>query len=164
AKVEESMEPSVERVFEFGGFRLDPVERRLTRDGRPVDVRPKTFDILALLVERHGHLVRKDELLHDLWRDSFVEEGSLKREVSALRKALGENGSGEHYIETLPKAGYRFVAPVRVIERERAADAGTRAVPDIGQSSGVTPIVEQHSGSRSGPRWPSAPPIALGVA
>src|SRR5262249_13478703 len=109
------------QVFEFGDFRLEPSERRLTRAGQSVDLPPKPFDILVFLVERHGRLVRKEEFLNDLWRDTFVEEGTLKRHVSVLRKALGETPSSENYIETLPKAGYRFASPVRIVERTDAS-------------------------------------------
>src|SRR5687768_10113702 len=115
------MTSTTRRVYEFGDFRLDPAERLLTRNNQPVELPPKAFDILVVLVERHGRLVRKDEFLHDLWRDTFVEEGTLKRHISALRKTLGENGENggsQRYIETLPKAGYRFAASVTILEIE----------------------------------------------
>jgi len=99
--------------YEFGAFRLDVSEQMLLRDGRPLPLTPKLFDLLRVLVENGGHLVEKDQLLKELWPDSFVEEGALNRGVSVLRKALGESASGPKYIETVPKRGYRFVAPVR---------------------------------------------------
>ena len=71
---------------------------------------PKVFDVLRVLVQHSGHLVAKDELLAEVWNGSFVEEGALSRSVSILRKTLGENGSEEKYIETVPKRGYRFIA------------------------------------------------------
>ena len=98
--------------YEFGPFRLDVSEHLLLRDGQPVVLTPKVFDVLRVLVQNAGHLVEKERLLSEVWANSFVEEGGLNRNVSILRKALGEKASGEHYIQTVPKLGYRFVAPV----------------------------------------------------
>jgi Tol biopolymer transport system component/DNA-binding winged helix-turn-helix (wHTH) protein len=98
--------------YEFGPFRLELSEHMLLRDGHAVPLTPKIFEVLRVLVQNGGHLVEKETLLKGVWPDSFVEEGALNRSVSVLRKALGENASGEKYIETVPKRGYRFVAPV----------------------------------------------------
>ena len=73
--------------------------------------RPKAFDLLLVLVENGGHLLVKEELMRLVWPDSFVEEANLSRNVFTLRKALGESEDGPEYIETVPKRGYRFVAP-----------------------------------------------------
>lgn len=103
----------------FDGFRLDPDERILLRDRIKVPLTPKAFDVLLVLVQRSGHLVAKRELIEAVWRDSFVEEANVCVTISMLRKALG---AGEHagYIETVPKRGYRFNAPVKVKESEDA--------------------------------------------
>ncbi len=101
-------------IFEFDQFRLDVSERLLLRDGKPVAMTPKVFDTLLLLVENAGRLVNKNELMNRIWPDSFVEEGTLTRNISDLRKALGEHATGRKFIETVPKHGYRFVAEVRV--------------------------------------------------
>jgi Tol biopolymer transport system component/DNA-binding winged helix-turn-helix (wHTH) protein len=98
--------------YQFGPFRLDVREQRLLRDGRTIRLTPKVFAILHVLVDNGGHLVEKDDLLKQVWPDSFVEEGALNRAVSVLRKALDDNPAGQKYIETIPKRGYRFVAPV----------------------------------------------------
>jgi DNA-binding winged helix-turn-helix (wHTH) protein/tetratricopeptide (TPR) repeat protein len=98
------------RIYEFGSCRLDAAERLLLRDGEVVPLQPKVFDMLLALVERHGRLVEKDELMRVVWPDAIVEEANLANNISILRKALGENG--QHFIETAPKRGYRFVAPV----------------------------------------------------
>ncbi len=98
--------------YQFGRFRLDPSEHRLLCDGRAVPLTPKAFDVLRVLVESGGRLVEKEVLLKAVWPDSFVEEAALNRNVSVLRKALGEDLSGQKYIETVPKRGYRFVASV----------------------------------------------------
>ncbi|HJQ23115.1 MAG TPA: winged helix-turn-helix domain-containing protein [Blastocatellia bacterium] len=104
-----------QQVFEFGAFSLDSAERRLLRDGQPVPLTPKAFDVLLLLVGRSGHVVSKEELLNRVWADSFVEEGNLKVIVSVLRKALGERS----YIETVSKRGYRFAVGVRALSGEQ---------------------------------------------
>ncbi|HTO78044.1 MAG TPA: tetratricopeptide repeat protein [Thermoanaerobaculia bacterium] len=103
------------RVFEFGPFRLDSEERVLLRDGQDVALPPRLFDVLRVLVERGGRLVRKDDLLHLVWKDAFVEEGSLTRSISRLRQVL-EGSNGHPFIETVAKSGYRFIASVRVVE------------------------------------------------
>src|SRR4030095_2529062 len=100
------------RLYDFGPFFLDPSERRLLHDGKPVALTPKCFDLLVILVENSGHLLGKDELLERLWPGQFVEETNLSFNISTLRKALGEGQSGRHFIETVPKKGFRFVAHV----------------------------------------------------
>src|SRR5450759_5731125 len=96
------------RAHRFGPFRFDPVERLLSRDGEPVPLMPKTIDTLAVLLERRGQVVEKAELMKLVWPDCVVEEVGLARNISLLRKALGENA--ENYIETVPRRGYRFTA------------------------------------------------------
>jgi DNA-binding winged helix-turn-helix (wHTH) protein/TolB-like protein/cytochrome c-type biogenesis protein CcmH/NrfG len=106
------MTSQAKRLYQFGPFRLDAAERLLQRDGRPVPLTPKSFEVLLVLVENSGHIVEKDELIERVWSDTFVEEGNLKATVSMLRKAL-EDGAGERqYIETVPRRGYRFVPAV----------------------------------------------------
>ena len=104
-------------LYEFGSFRLDGQERLLLRDGVTISLSPKAFDLLLALVERHGHLLEKEELLKKVWPDTVVEEANLASNISLLRKALGEGENGHRYIETVPKRGYRFVAPVRAAEK-----------------------------------------------
>src|SRR5215207_2252729 len=124
------------RLYEFGPSLLDPAERVLMREGQPVPLTPKAFDLLVLLVENGGHLLGKRDLLEAVWPDSFVEEGNLTFSISSLRKALGEDRREPQYIETVPRSGYRFVANVRVLEGDpggegggRGADAGTQVPP-----------------------------------
>lgn len=107
------MKPPLKSTYEFGAFRLDVAEHRVLRDGHPIALTPKLFHLLLVLVEHAGHLVDKETLLREVWSGTFVEEGSLSRGVSVLRKTLGD-GSGCRYIETVPKRGYRFVAAVRL--------------------------------------------------
>lgn len=103
------------KIYEFGGFRLDAGERTLIQNGQPVMLTPKVFDLLAILVGNHGHLMTKDELIRGLWQDSFVEEANLNVNISTLRRALGETPTEQRFIETVPRAGYRFVAEVREV-------------------------------------------------
>jgi DNA-binding winged helix-turn-helix (wHTH) protein/TolB-like protein len=103
-------------VFEFGPFRLDPSARELLRDGEPVHLTPRVFDTLAFLVEHRGRVLSKEELLASLWRGLVVEENNLGQAVSKLRHALGETPGENRYISTAPGYGYRFVAPVRLVE------------------------------------------------
>lgn len=96
-------------VLSFGPFVLDRDRRLLTRDGEPVPITPKAFDLLVALAERSGTEVTKDELMKRLWPDTAVEEGNLTFQISALRRALG--GEGGRFIATLPGRGYQFVVP-----------------------------------------------------
>ena len=104
--------PEGKHLYEFGPFRLDPAERSLLRDGKAVPLTPKAFELLVLLVENRGHLLKKDELIERVWPNTFVEEANLAQNVSALRKALDDKNDGAQYIETVPKGGYRFTAAV----------------------------------------------------
>src|SRR5499426_4174477 len=99
--------------YEFGPFQLDTAERLLLRDGEEVSLTPKVFDLLLVLVKNSGHIFEKDELMKAIWPDAVVEETNLTRNISTLRKALGESQDTRQYIETIPWRGYRFVASVR---------------------------------------------------
>lgn len=109
------MSNSARRLYEFDGFRLDPNERLLVRDGTPVTLTPKAFEMLVVLVGNSGRLLTKDELMRAVWADAVVEENNLDKNISALRKALGENGAGRKLIETVRGHGYRFNAVVTEI-------------------------------------------------
>src|SRR5215470_14992993 len=115
-----AMRQQLRHIYEFGPFRLDAAEHLLLRDGEAVPITPKAFDLLVALVERHGRLLEKDELLKKVWPDTFVEEANLASNISQLRKALSDGENGHRYIETAPKRGYRFVASVREIVGEGA--------------------------------------------
>jgi DNA-binding winged helix-turn-helix (wHTH) protein len=101
-------------VYEFGPFRLDSARRILAREGRHLTLPPKTFDLLILLIETRGRVLTKKELMSALWPDTFVEDANLSFQISALRKALGEEGT--EWIETLPRYGYRFSGEVREVD------------------------------------------------
>ena len=120
-------EPPV--AYAFGGFRLDPAARVFTHLDRPVALAPKSFDLLVLLTERRGRVLERGELIGELWPDTIVEEANLTFQVSTVRKALGDAGS--KWIETVPKHGYRFTAPVREIgpEDRRGGEALSMPTP-----------------------------------
>lgn len=111
------MASSSRQSYTFGVFRLDPVGKVLFRGNDPAPLTPKAVETLLVLVERHGQVVTKDELIRIVWPDTFVEENNLAQNISLLRRVLGESG-GPQFIETVPKRGYRFVGPVV----EQAAD------------------------------------------
>jgi DNA-binding winged helix-turn-helix (wHTH) protein/TolB-like protein/Flp pilus assembly protein TadD len=128
----------VQERYEFGPFRLDPVEHILLRGDQVVALTPKAFETLALLVRSCGHLVRKEELLERVWRDTIVEEGNLNVIIHTLRKALGDDPRKSKYIETVAKCGYRFVAEVRKAnEQKEAIEASIDSLPvyDVKRSS-----------------------------
>ncbi|MGJ5820993.1 winged helix-turn-helix domain-containing protein [Paludibaculum fermentans] len=109
AQPAEAAEP---QAYVFGPFRLVPGERMLRRGDQVLNLPHKAFETLLLLVRNSGHLMRKDDLMSALWPDSFVEEVSLASKISLLRRVLGDAGAECDYIQTVPKQGYRFLAPV----------------------------------------------------
>ena len=112
-------------IYAFGPYLLDAVERVLQRDGRLVSLTPKAFDTLLFLVRNPGRALSKDELLQEIWPNTFVEEVNLAVNISTLRKALGDSNGDREYIETVPRRGYRFVAEVRkVCETAAASESG----------------------------------------
>jgi len=114
------MNEPTQYCYEFGPFLLDPFKRRLFRDGKPISLTPKAFDTLLALVQNNGRIIEKDELMKEVWAGAVVEEGGLARNISSLRKALGETPGEHQYIATLPGRGYRFVASVRALPDEDA--------------------------------------------
>jgi DNA-binding winged helix-turn-helix (wHTH) protein/tetratricopeptide (TPR) repeat protein len=123
--------PHKNLYYEFGPFQFDLTNRLLKRGDEAVSLGAKTADILAILIRRAGYLVEKDELLKEVWPDTFVEEANVSQHVFALRRALGDERAGPTYIETVPRRGYRFIANVRVIEggenRTTSAQASVHA-------------------------------------
>src|SRR5262249_7988423 len=126
------MSLQTKHIYDFGPFRLDAAEHLLLRDGESVPLTPKAFDLLLALVEGHGHLLEKEELLKKVWPDTFVEEANLASNISHLRRAMGDGENGQRYIETVPKRGYRFVAGVEEVTEEQ-----------------VEPTIQERSGSDS---------------
>ncbi len=101
-------------LYEFGPFRVDAQREVLLRDGKPVPLTPKTFQILLVLVRRSQQVVTKEDLMKAVWPDTFVEEANLSRNIFMLRKALGESPEDRRYIVTVPGRGYRLAESVRL--------------------------------------------------
>src|SRR6186997_2439533 len=110
------MTDSAQPVYEFDGFRLDSRRRELLQGGRPVALFPRCFDALLLLVEHRGELLDKDFLLHALWPEAVVEENSLAKVISDVRRVLGAGAREPGCITTVPRRGYRFTAEVTVLQ------------------------------------------------
>ena len=96
----------------FGPFRLNPTRRVLLRDGKPLRLGSRALDLLIALVDNGKDLISKEDLLKRVWPDTFIEEANLRVHIAALRKLLGDEGTGDQYISTVAGRGYCFVAPV----------------------------------------------------
>jgi predicted ATPase/DNA-binding winged helix-turn-helix (wHTH) protein len=167
------------RAISFGPFRLLAAQRLLLEGEQPVRLGSRAFDILAALVERAGEVIEKEELIARAWRRTFVEEGNLKIQVRALRRALGDGQGGHRYIVAVPGRGYSFVAPVRREEQARAplpptiAPAGMHNLPltvtrMIGREDAAAALLLQLSRERLmtivGPGGIGKTTVALAVA
>lgn len=150
---------AVSYLYEFGPFRLDPTERLLLRDGHPVPLTPKAFDLLMVLVQRSGHLIEKRELLEAVWPASFVEEGNLSVMVHALRKAFGSDHRDYTYIETVSKRGYRFVAEVKLIEYAPAPPVPVRPSLSLELAVPQLPIIAPAAVSSPPENWDRLAPV-----
>ncbi|MFL6466456.1 MAG: winged helix-turn-helix domain-containing protein, partial [Pyrinomonadaceae bacterium] len=104
------MEPLKAKHFRFAGYEVDGAKRLLSKEGEPLPLNSKSFDLLMALIERNGEVLSKNELLEAVWPGQFVEEGNLTVHVSALRKILGERKDEHRFIVTVPGRGYSFVA------------------------------------------------------
>jgi eukaryotic-like serine/threonine-protein kinase len=143
--------------YEFGPYRLNPLKRVLSRAGEPVSLTPKSFEILMALVENHGEVLLKEDLMLRIWPDTAVEEGNLNRNISTLRKALGESPNDHRYIVTVPGRGYQFVAEVQELYEELSKRMGN----DSRAGNAVEPVhyLPDATGRRA-----KAKPIAVPLA
>src|SRR5215470_4349182 len=130
------MSQSSIRLYEFGAFRLDATERVLWRGEEMIALPPKVFDTLWMLVKEGGRVVSKSELMEAIWADAIVEESNLSQNIYMLRRALGVDELGRQFIETIPRRGYRFAVPVRLLDEapnngpnDSQAFAATQAAP-----------------------------------
>ena len=142
-----AMTSHISDLYEFGACRLDVQRRVLTRDGHPVSLTPKTFELLLLLVQSQGRALSKQQLMSALWSDTFVDEANLSFQISALRKALGDGAS--QWVETIPKHGYRFAGDVIAIpaggddaaKSEALASASSHATDKVAHRPYVWPWI-----------------------
>ena len=112
--------------YRFGLFEADGRTGELRKQGRAVRLRGRPFDILLLLLGRRGDVITRDELRQQLWpTDTFVDfDHGLNSAMNRLREALGDSAENPRFVETLPKRGYRFIAPIEVVDRDAARQAG----------------------------------------
>ena len=111
------MDNEPKKTISFDEFELDASKRRLLREGKPLVISAKAFDVLIFLAENAGRVVSKDEILSAVWENQFVEEANLAVQISALRKALGEQRGSPRFLITVPGKGYEFVADVETSQR-----------------------------------------------
>ena len=137
------MKEKTHRLYQFNGFQLEVDEGVLRKGRETVPLTPKAFDTLVVLLEHRGRVVEKEILLNEVWADTFVEETTLAQNIFTLRKALGTFEDGRPVIETVPRRGYKFVAPVSeligseelvIVERStRTAITSERQIHDSGE-------------------------------
>ncbi len=158
------MQERRKHFYEFSHFRIDLEERVLLHDGKVVPLTPKVFDTLLSLVEHRDGVVNKDELMKFVWPNTYVEEGNLTQNISILRKLLGESPDAPQYIETVPRRGYRFVAPVReiVIEPHEPAVAPPPAAETV-EANPPIPIPRDMSSIKRSIRARSRTAVFLGL-
>ena len=146
------------QYYEFGPFRLAPGEHRLYRDGEVILLPPKEFDLLLLLARNPGQVMSRESLIKALWPNTVVEEANLNVHISALRKALAESQGEQHYIETLPRLGYRFIAPVTEVTETEAVPSTSPVYPKNGPANGA------NSSNRNAAMAPGRPEVMLEVS
>src|ERR1700728_4423562 len=126
------MSMKAEGAFQFEKFQVDALARTLRREEAIVTLNRRAFDLLVYLVQNPGKVVSRDELLKNVWSDTFVDENSLAQSISALRRALEEKPGDNNYIVTLPGRGYQFVSPVQVVAAE-----SVHIVPNVPTAAGL---------------------------
>jgi Tol biopolymer transport system component/DNA-binding winged helix-turn-helix (wHTH) protein len=127
------------RLYEFGGFRLDASERVLWRGEEMIVLPSKVFDTLWMLVKEEGRVVSKSELMEAIWTDAFVEESNVSQNIYTLRRTLGVDEQGRQFIETIPRRGYRFAVPVKLLDE--ASNNGVSANDSQAFAAAQTPPV-----------------------
>src|SRR6266702_928735 len=137
-------------VYRFDQFEVDDREFRLTEDGRPIQLEPKALRLLVYLIEDRNRLVRKQELLDKVWPDAMVTENALTRAIGLLRKALNEDSRTPRYLETIPTAGYRFIANV-------TTENGTST------AAAIPPVAPISASAQPAPRPPKRWMLAVAV-
>lgn len=133
-------------IYQFDNVRVDPGSFRLWKAERIVQIEPKAFQVLLFLLENRGRLIEKRELLDAVWKETFVTENALTREIALLRKALGENAREAKYIETVPTKGYRFIADVEITNgRKLEEEYKEEKAAEIEQAVGLQESVSAFS-------------------
>ena len=166
--------PPTAEVLRFGPFVLRPIARRLEKDGVQVNIGGRALDILTLLAERAGEIIGHQELLARVWQNINVDPSSLRVQMAALRKALGEGDDSGHYVVNIAGRGYCFVAPVEreLIYRERGETGAKAALPElmpiVGRDQAIRTVIARLVDSRlvtiAGPGGVGKTAVALAVA
>jgi DNA-binding winged helix-turn-helix (wHTH) protein/Tfp pilus assembly protein PilF len=151
-------------VLAFGAFRLDLEEKVLYRDGEPVPLTLKALDTLVVLVERHPRLVTKDELFARVWPDTVVEDNNLAQYISLLRRVLADGVSETPIIETVPRRGYRFCPPVRVVGDTVERPTAAPVVPGPAGIPASSPLMSDTPASAPALRRRPARRLLVGAA
>ena len=154
------MRISSRKLYRFGRYSVDVGERLLFDGTDVISLTPKVFDTLLFLIENVGHVLSKEEIMEKVWSDSFVEENNLAQNISILRRSLGERIGGIKFIETVPKRGYRFIAPVELIA---ASESDFVTVERIHTTLSFEEEIETSIGADSG-FTPSSPVLASSLA
>jgi len=136
------MSQSSTKLYEFGAFRMDAVERVLWRGEEMIVLPPKVFDTLWMLVKEEGRVVSKSELMEAIWANAFVEESNLSQNIYTLRRALGVDEQGRQFIETVPRRGYRFAVPVRLLDEAPKNGANDSQAIAPSQAAPLPPSAE----------------------
>ncbi|HKC87434.1 MAG TPA: winged helix-turn-helix domain-containing protein [Blastocatellia bacterium] len=163
------LEQQNNQCYEFGPYRLATAEHRLYRHGEVVMLPPKEFDLLLLLVQNPGQVMNRESLIKALWPNTVVEEANLNVHISALRKALSESAGEQHFIETLPRLGYRFIAPVTEVDGTAVISSiSSHALAENGvgvSNQNAVTAVNNHAAAdwRSRRRWAVAPLWLLAI-
>src|ERR1700689_5267895 len=126
-----------EGIFQFGEFQVDVLARTLRRQDQIVTLNRRAFDVLLYLVPNPGKALTRDELLKNVWPDTFVDENSLAQSISVLRRALEEKPGDNSYIVTLPGRGYQFISPVTVVVPESLSVVHPVATDSSDPSRGI---------------------------
>src|SRR6185436_12409478 len=144
-------------IYRLDGFEVDASQVCLTRDGKERHLRQKTFQVLLYLLEHRERLVTKDELIESIWEDTAVTDNALEQCLAEIRKVLGDDSRNPRFIKTVPRAGYRFIGSVEVVDANKAAPA------EFGQISQAPATAEIANPVRMPPRFSRAAVLALGV-
>src|SRR5262247_3980854 len=137
---------------QFHSFRLDPVSRRLWRGDEPVTLAPKAFEVLRYLVQHADRLVTQEEMLEAVWADTHVNPEVIKKYVLEARKVLGDRSDRPSFIETFPRRGYQFVAPVSDTGGDTSSTVPTRPVTMVGRDRSHALLERCLESARSGQR------------
>ena len=153
-----------DRLYRFGSFTFQPRTGCLTQAHKHIALTPKAADLLGVLLENSGELVTKQELMEQVWPNTFVQENSLTFHIRLIRRALAQEGEGREYIETFPKRGYRFTASVLTENAEQTRKAGDqRSFVDLSEASVDQRSLEPVAVARTRTRSSAVLILAFGV-